>query len=154
MTVPTAVTCVAVPVSAISVLLRSVVLKVRPPTAPEVIAVGPHARSAYAGRVTEAMDRERLRGLLRGEEERFVEQHPRSKELFEQGRRSLLAGVPMPWMTEWAGAYPVFVAEASGARFTDVDGNSYVDFCLGDTGAMTGHSPVATAEAIAEQVQR
>src|SRR5207247_10596603 len=62
-----------------------------------------------------------------------------------------LAGVPMPWMTEWAGAFPVFVAEASGARFTDVDGHSYVDFCLGDTGAMTGHSPPATTEAMAAQ---
>ena len=57
-------------------------------------------------------------------------------------------------MTEWAGAYPVFVAEASGAHFTDVDGNNYVDFCLGDTGAMTGHSPAATAEAIAAQAVR
>jgi glutamate-1-semialdehyde 2,1-aminomutase len=60
----------------------------------------------------------------------------------------------MPWMTEWAGAYPVFVAEASGAHFTDVDDNTYVDFCLGDTGAMTGHSPAATAEAIAAQAIR
>jgi glutamate-1-semialdehyde 2,1-aminomutase len=100
------------------------------------------------------MDRGRLRELLGTEEEHFVDQHPRSRELFEQGRQSLLAGVPMPWMTEWAGAFPVFVAEASGARFTDVDGNSYVDFCLGDTGAMTGHSPPATAEAIAEQARR
>jgi len=97
------------------------------------------------------MDRERLRELLRGEGERFVVEHPRSRELFEQGRRTLLAGVPMPWMTEWAGAFPVFVAEASGAHFTDVDGNEYVDFCLGDTGAMTGHSPAATVEAIATQ---
>ncbi len=100
------------------------------------------------------VDRTRLGELLRAEEERFVAQHPRSRELFEQGRQSLLAGVPMPWMTEWAGAFPVFVAEASGARFTDVDGHSYVDFCLGDTGAMTGHSPPATAEAIAEQARR
>ena len=60
----------------------------------------------------------------------------------------------MPWMTEWAGAFPVFVAEASGARFTDVDGNEYADFCLGDTGAMTGHSPPATAEAVAAQARR
>jgi glutamate-1-semialdehyde 2,1-aminomutase len=60
----------------------------------------------------------------------------------------------MPWMTEWAGAYPVFVAQASGAHFTDVDDNTYVDFCLGDTGAMTGHSPAATAEAIAAQAIR
>ncbi len=100
------------------------------------------------------MDRERLRGLLLAEEERFSEQHPRSKELFDQGKHSLLGGVPMPWMTEWAGAYPVFVAEASGAHFTDVDDNSYVDFCLGDTGAMTGHSPAPTAEAIAAQAAR
>jgi glutamate-1-semialdehyde 2,1-aminomutase len=100
------------------------------------------------------MDRERLSGLLRLEEERFVEQHPRCRELFEQGKQSLLAGVPMPWMTEWAGAYPVFVAQASGAHFTDVDDNTYVDFCLGDTGAMTGHSPAATAEAIAAQAIR
>jgi glutamate-1-semialdehyde 2,1-aminomutase len=104
--------------------------------------------------VTKAVDRERLRALLGAEQERFVEHHPRSRELFEQGRRSLLAGVPMPWMTEWAGAFPVFATEASGARFTDVDGNSYVDFCLGDTGAMTGHSPAATAEAIAAQAIR
>jgi glutamate-1-semialdehyde 2,1-aminomutase len=104
--------------------------------------------------VTRELDRTRLHELLRAEQERFVAQHPGSRELFEQGRRSLLAGVPMPWMTEWAGAFPVFVAEASGARFTDVDGNSYVDFCLGDTGAMTGHSPPATAEAIAAQAAR
>jgi glutamate-1-semialdehyde 2,1-aminomutase len=104
--------------------------------------------------VSTAMDRGRLRELLRVEEERFVASHPRSHELFEAGKRSLLAGVPMPWMTEWAGAFPVFVAGASGARFTDVDGNSYVDFCLGDTGAMTGHSPPATAEAIAAQAGR
>ena len=101
-----------------------------------------------------AMDRERLHEHLRDEEERFVAGHPRSRELFERGRQSLLAGVPMPWMTEWAGAFPVFVAEASGAHFTDVDGNDYVDFCLGDTGAMTGHSPPATVAAIADQASR
>ncbi|RIK48197.1 MAG: aspartate aminotransferase family protein, partial [Chloroflexi bacterium] len=50
----------------------------------------------------------------------------------------------MLWMIRWAGSFPVFVKEAKGARFTDVDGNSYIDFCLGDTGAMTGHSPEAT----------
>ncbi len=100
------------------------------------------------------VSRERLRRLLGDEEERFVARHPRSRELFEQGRRSLLAGVPMPWMTEWAGAFPVFVAAAHGARFTDVDGNEYVDFCLGDTGAMAGHSPPAAAEAIAAQAGR
>jgi glutamate-1-semialdehyde 2,1-aminomutase len=60
----------------------------------------------------------------------------------------------MPWMTEWAGPHPVFAASAEGAHFTDVDGNEYVDLCLGDTGAMTGHSPAATVAAIAEQAAR
>jgi glutamate-1-semialdehyde 2,1-aminomutase len=104
--------------------------------------------------MAQAIDRERLRGLLRAEVERFVAQHSRSRQLFEQGRRSLLAGVPMPWMTEWAGPFPVFAAEARGAHFTDVDGNEYVDFCLGDTGAMAGHSPPEAAEAIAAQAAR
>jgi glutamate-1-semialdehyde 2,1-aminomutase len=106
---------------------------------------------AYADSVTRTVDRARLAELLRAEEERFVAEHPRSHELFERGRRHLLAGVPMPWMTEWAGLFPIFVSEAQGARFIDVDGIEYVDFCLGDTGAMTGHSPPATVEAIAAQ---
>ena len=86
------------------------------------------------------IDRDRLRTLRTAEEQRFVETHPRSAELAEEARGSLLAGVPMPWMTRWAGAFPVFVDEARGARCTDVDGHEYVDLCLGDTGAMTGHA--------------
>ena len=57
-------------------------------------------------------------------------------------------------MSKWPGAYPVFVEEAKGASFVDVDGNTYIDFCLGDTGSMTGHSPDATVSAIREQVGR
>ena len=60
----------------------------------------------------------------------------------------------MPWMIRWAGGFPVFAAEAHGARFRDVDGHEYVDFCLGDTAAMTGHSPAPTVRAVAEQAAR
>ena len=83
------------------------------------------------------LDRERLTSLLRDEQERFVRDHPRSEELAEQASHSLLAGVPMPWMTRWAGAFPVFVDRAEGARFVDVDGHEYVDLCLGDTGSIS-----------------
>jgi glutamate-1-semialdehyde 2,1-aminomutase len=100
------------------------------------------------------LDREPLRDALRAEEERFAATHRRSGELYEEAKGSLLAGVPMPWMTEWAGPHPVFAAGAEGAHLTDVDGNEYVDFCLGDTGAMTGHAPRPTVEAIAEQAKR
>ncbi|MGA9161384.1 MAG: aspartate aminotransferase family protein [Actinomycetota bacterium] len=101
-----------------------------------------------------AIDRTRLRELMERELARFEAEHPRSRELFEGAKANLLAGVPMPWMSEWAGPYPVFVAEAHGARFTDVDGHGYVDLCLGDTGAMTGHAPKEAVEAIAEQAAR
>ena len=87
------------------------------------------------------IDRARLHDLMEREEADFVAAHPRSGELFERGKANLLAGVPMPWMSEWAGPYPIFVQEAHGARFTDVDGIEFIDFCLGDTGGMTGTRP-------------
>jgi glutamate-1-semialdehyde 2,1-aminomutase len=100
------------------------------------------------------IDRSRLAGLMEAETDLFRSRNPRSAELSERAGRSLLAGVPMSWMTQWPGPHPVFVAEASGARFTDVDGNTYVDLCLGDTGAMTGHSLPATVAAVESQAPR
>ena len=97
------------------------------------------------------IDRQRLADLRSTEDQRFVELHPRSAELAERAHGSLLAGVPMPWMTRWPGSYPVFAASASGARLVDVDGVEYVDLCLGDTGAMTGHALPQVAEAVARQ---
>ena len=96
----------------------------------------------------------RLDQLMERELARFREEHPRSAELTERAKRSLLGGVPMHWMVRWAGGFPVFATEARGARFRDVDGHEYVDFCLGDTGAMTGHSPAATVRAVEEQAER
>ena len=66
----------------------------------------------------------------------------------------LLNGVPMPWMSDWSSPHPIYVDTASGNRITDIDGNTYIDFCLGDTGAMFGHSPPATAAAVSEQVRK
>jgi glutamate-1-semialdehyde 2,1-aminomutase len=100
------------------------------------------------------IDRERLKGLLAMELERFAAARPRSRELFERAQKSLLGGVPMNWMVRWAGSFPIFVREAAGAHFTDVDGIRYLDLCLGDTGAMTGHAPAASVEAVAAQARR
>src|SRR5436309_8187352 len=99
-------------------------------------------------------DRNRLLSLIQREQKRFVDERPKSKAIFERGKKSLLSGVPMNWMVKWAGAFPPFVREAQGAQFYDVDGLRYVDFCLGDTGAMTGHSPSAAVKAIEEQARR
>ncbi len=100
------------------------------------------------------IERQRLKSLMQREQKRFVDERPKSKALFERASKSLLGGVPMNWMVKWAGAFPPFVREAQGAHFYDVDGHRYVDFCLGDTGAMTGHSPFATVKAVEEQVRR
>jgi glutamate-1-semialdehyde 2,1-aminomutase len=95
-----------------------------------------------------------LEQLLAEELARFEREHPRSRALAEQAKANLLAGVPMHWMVRWPGGFPVFAVEAHGARFRDADGLEYVDFCLGDTGAMAGHSPAPTVRAVAEQARR
>ena len=99
------------------------------------------------------IDRDKLKKLQQRESQRFVAEHPRSAELYRRAQSSLLGGVPMNWMKKWAGAFPVFVAKAKGAHFQCVDGHDYVDLCLGDTGAMTGHSPDVVAEAVARRVR-
>jgi len=101
-----------------------------------------------------SIDKGRLARLLADEQARFAAAHPRSKALFERAKGSLLSGVPMNWMVRWAGGFPLFVDSASGAHFTDVDGHRYLDLCLGDTGAMTGHAPPASVDAIAAQARR
>jgi glutamate-1-semialdehyde 2,1-aminomutase len=94
------------------------------------------------------IDRANLKTLQKREESRFVADHSRSAALYQRAQSSLLGGVPMNWMKKWAGAFPIFVKSAKGAHFTDVDGRDYVDLCLGDTGAMTGHSPSIVAAAV------
>jgi glutamate-1-semialdehyde 2,1-aminomutase len=100
------------------------------------------------------IDRAHLRKLHTIEEERFLARTPKSRERFEAAKGVMPGGVPMSWMTKWPGKYPLFVASAKGAHFEDVDGNSYIDLCLGDTGSMTGHSPAATVAAIKAQVDK
>jgi len=100
------------------------------------------------------ISRARLKALLAQEDGLFIKNHPKSKELFERAKASLLNGVPMNWMVRWASPFPVFVESASGAHFVDVDRRKYLDLCLGDTGAMTGHAPQATVDAISEQVRK
>ncbi|MCU0851962.1 MAG: aspartate aminotransferase family protein [Thermoplasmata archaeon] len=103
---------------------------------------------------TKGIDRSRVKELTAKEEKRFVREHPKSKSLFKQAQPVLLAGVPMNWMIRWAGPFPLFVKEGRGSRITDVDGNSYVDFCLGDTGSMFGHSPKPVVDAVSRQISK
>ncbi len=90
-----------------------------------------------------------IAALTATEEERFRSSHRRSATLAEHAAEHLAGGVPMAWMTRLPGPHTVFFERAEGARIVDVDGNEYVDLCLGDTGAMTGHAIPAVAAAVA-----
>jgi glutamate-1-semialdehyde 2,1-aminomutase len=103
---------------------------------------------------TVPIDRARLAYLLSTELTRFVSEHPRSATLHARAQDSLVGGVPMPWMMAWAGGFPVIAQQAKDATITDVDGHEYVDLCLGDTGAMTGHAPEPVWRAAGDRLRR
>lgn len=101
-----------------------------------------------------SVDRKRLSSLMRAEIARFEQERPRSRELFDKARHRMPDGVPMLWMAKWPGPWPVYVDYAQGAHFTCVDGIDHVDLCLGDTGAMVGHSPKPTVDALSAQLAK
>src|SRR5260370_42547230 len=92
------------------------------------------------------IDRTRLASLVSRERATYTERHPLSRQAYADAQSSLLGGVPMTWMNLAAGGFPVYLEEAHGARITDLAGHTYTDFCLGDTGAMAGHSPRRTLQ--------
>jgi len=100
------------------------------------------------------VDPARVDALLERELATFAERHPRTRELHDRARESLLDGVPMNWMVKWAGPFPLFLDSASGAHATCADGHEYVDLCLGDTGAMAGHGPAPVIAAVERQLSR
>lgn len=92
--------------------------------------------------------------VIERERAAFAARSPRSATLAKRAVPHWLAGVPMHWMADWGTPFPLFVASASGVTLRDADSHDYVDFCLGDTGAMYGHSPAPIADAIAAQAAR
>jgi glutamate-1-semialdehyde 2,1-aminomutase len=94
------------------------------------------------------IDRGRISELLAAERATYAERNPRSQQVAEERSGHLFAGVPMTWMAKAPGGFPLVHAEAHGSRVVDLDGHELVDFCLGDTGAMAGHSPPPTVAAV------
>ena len=96
------------------------------------------------------IDSKALSRLVAREDQRFLDTHRESARLARASAAHWLNGVPMHWMRDWNTPHPLFVEHARGVELRDVDGNVYVDFCFGDTGAMFGHSPPAIARALSE----
>jgi glutamate-1-semialdehyde 2,1-aminomutase len=98
------------------------------------------------------IDRDRLAELSQREKQAFTERNPRSKQAYDQAGH-LFGRVPMTWMNKTAAGFPLYLDTAHGSTVTDLDGHSYVDFSLGDTAAMAGHSPKPVVEAVQHRLQ-
>lgn len=99
-----------------------------------------------------AFDPNRLNTLIARERETYEKRHPKSKAAYEAAD-NLFGRVPMTWMNKWSGGFPLYLDSAHGNRIKDIDGNEIIDFALGDTGAMTGHSPKETVEAVKQRLE-
>ena len=99
-----------------------------------------------------AVNRDRLRQLIDAERALYAERHPKSEAEFRKAHH-LFGRVPMTWMNKWSGGFPLYLDGAQDNRITDIDGNTYVDFALGDTAAMAGHSPKETVSAIRDRLE-
>ena len=100
------------------------------------------------------IDWTRAQAFAQAERDAFTRANPISAALAERANAHLLFGVPLHWMRDWGTPFALHVAQASGAQVTDVDGHTRADFCLGDTGAMFGHSPEPVARALVRQATR
>ena len=97
---------------------------------------------------------DRIAALVEAERARFAERNPTSRVMAEKTGQHWFHGVPMVWMKDWGTPFPLFIRDARGASLVDVDDHAYDDFCLGDTGAMYGHSPEPVARAVGRQAER
>src|SRR5688500_1802586 len=100
------------------------------------------------------LDRDRLAAIRAREDAGFARRNRRTAEPAARARLSMPDGVPMAWMAGLYGHPPIFVARGAGCRFSDVDGNDYVDFNLADLSATAGFAHPAVLEAIAERAAR
>lgn len=96
----------------------------------------------------------RLAKLADKAERDYTAARPKTRKALRDHTDDWLNGVPMHWMRDWPQPFPLIVTHAEGATITDLDGHKIDDFCLGDTGAMFGHSPPAVAKAIRAQARR
>ena len=84
------------------------------------------------------------------EAERFRTANPRAF-VHYAGAKGWFQSVPFHWMRDWPSPVPIVAASAKDATLTSIDGQTYDDFCLGDTASLFGHSPRALAAALAKQ---
>ena len=81
----------------------------------------------------------------------YISSSRKSKDLYERAKEFLPAGVS--YAIRHFEPYPFYTAKAKGSKLYDVDGNEYVDFWLGHTALILGHSPPAIVKAVKKQLE-
>jgi len=84
------------------------------------------------------------------EAERFRAANPRAF-AHQAAATGWFQSVPFHWMKDWPSPVPIVAASAKDATLTSIDGQTYDDFCLGDTASLFGHSPPALVAVLARQ---
>lgn len=95
-----------------------------------------------------------LSALIARETQRYLDTHAKAAAEAARLKRHWLFGAPFHWMNDWASPSAMIAEDGEGAVLTDIDDNTYDDFCLGDTPGMFGHGRPEIARAIAEQARR
>src|SRR5665811_2499735 len=93
-----------------------------------------------------------MHDALRKEIETFEKRTPKSAEAHHKNLKRLPLGVASNYRAY--DPYPLFVAEASGSKIRDLDGNEYIDHNLCFGTLMAGHSHPAIVKAIKNIVDR
>lgn len=96
--------------------------------------------------------RTRLDEIRDREEDDFRRRIPRSLNWLSEARTVMPLGVPMPWMASFQHHSPVVAASGRGSRFTDLDGNTYLDVNLGDLSMAAGFTPEPIVDAVSQQL--
>jgi len=73
-----------------------------------------------------------------------------SEQLFEESKKLLPGGVDSP--VRAIKPYPFFAKKAVGSKLTDVDGNSYIDYCLAYGPMVLGHSNLEVISQVEKQL--
>lgn len=81
--------------------------------------------------------------------------HAKSEQAYAAARKVIPGGVNSPVRAfRSVGGTPVFVDRGSGCRFTDVDGNEYIDYVLSWGPLILGHAHPEVVEATTRALQR
>jgi len=85
-------------------------------------------------------------------EEHFLARTPKSQAMFERSSRYLPGGVA--GNGKFLPPYPIYVQQAQGGEFLDIDGNRYVDLLMGGGVHILGHSPEVVMNAVEGQLRK